>query len=410
MKRFFLIHCLFLHIALVNITLANETDDRSILSFKYFTLTNETEVKNQEKRIIKSAFYPELSLNTGIGNIKSYQENEIERGPFVYLEGEFNLYRGGKDHNNLKIVDTEIQTIEWKKIIEKRELSINTFKIVSEIKSLKNIEKLTREEIIKNKLHEEMAKKKVNAGLSSSLDLIDFQLKDEALNNQLEDNELKLFELEASLKSLYAGNTKAISEVYNNETIYDEQDFEINPYPTEKAPQLLIGQNNLSIAELEKNNSQAEFLPTVAINSQWGQITPHDKVFDRKAEYSIMLNIHFPLFNGFSSSAKYQQAIINLSQKTREKNQTLIEIETNKDLILKRIASLKRKLATLENSLKNSKEYLQRTLAEYKRGVKNSPDVILASDKVFSSSTDIEEIKTELKNNIYAYNLTYKPL
>ena len=73
---------------------------------------------------------------------------------------------------------------------------------------------------------------------------------------------------------------------------------------------------------------------------------------------------------------------------------------------------LKNKIAKLSelyklNEIKytNSQKYFDLTLAEYKRGVKNSPDLVGATERLFSSKKkkyemlkDLEILKAKLEN------------
>jgi outer membrane protein len=51
----------------------------------------------------------------------------------------------------------------------------------------------------------------------------------------------------------------------------------------------------------------------------------------------------------------------------------------------------------LEKRLQTSKKYYDLTLSEYRRGVKNSPDVVAATERWFETQRKQFEIKKELE-------------
>ncbi|MGZ3807531.1 MAG: hypothetical protein ACXVCE_05555, partial [Bacteriovorax sp.] len=65
-------------------------------------------------------------------------------------------------------------------------------------------------------------------------------------------------------------------------------------------------------------------------------------------------------------------------------------------------------LTSLERSLTQSVKYRELTINEYKRGIKNSPDVISASDKRLEVERKILETKNELLSTTYSLNETFK--
>jgi outer membrane protein len=373
------------------------------------SINSKIENLNLEKKINRSLFLPEFSVNGGLGSEKLIDKSaDTEKGPYVFLDGKLNLYRGNRDLNLQKKIQNQITIAKIQKEIKKRNLNIESFKIISEIEQLSKENTLNDDELKSNKLQEAMAKKKLNAGLTTSVDLLDFNLKNEILNNEIENNLLKKEVLEKELINLYGGifsyNEIANAISSNTSKVQSSDNVTFGNSPT-----VILARQQIEINTLEKESIKAEYLPTIELDAKWGQITPQEKFLAKQREHQIALNINIPLFSGFSTDRKFQQAVTESTQNKRELRQAEIEIESKKDLDIRKIELSKKILTSLERSLAQALKYKELTISEYKRGIKNSPDVISASDKKLAIERKILETKNELANSNYSFNETFKP-
>lgn len=365
-----------------------------------------TESLREEKKINRALFLPELSVTGGLGSEKILDVSpNTEKGPFLFLGGKINLYRGGRDLNIQSKTDNELTVAKMEEELKKRELNIEAYKKISEIKSLEKESELIKEEIELNKNQQKMARKKVDAGLTTSVDLVDFELKEELLQNDLDKNAFKNDLLKKELSSLFGGKH---DRVEIEKSFIDSNELQAVRDDVQSLPQLLISRKKSESSLLSKKSAKAEYLPSVDLEAKYGQITPHEKLFSEDKEHQVALSITIPLFSGFSTSGRYQQAVLETTQSERELRQTELDLQTKKDLALKNIDLLKKNLASLERLLSRALKYNELTVSDYRRGVKNSPDVIAASDKKFDVQKKILQTKLELKNAVYEFNETYR--
>lgn len=362
-----------------------------------------------DKKINYSTFLPELSLNGGLGSEKLKDDSyETKKGPFVFLESKLNLYRGGRDSIAQDKTQTQIAIAKIEKEIKKRNLYIEAFKLISQIELMTKENKLIEDEVKDNATHHSMARKKVDAGLTSSVDLLDFELKRESLSNELDKNLLTIEILKKELVNLFGGSF-SYSEL--EKTISGE--ISNAPTPVESTlqdtPNLLLAQKQIDLNNSELSAIKKEYLPSVELEAKWGQITPQEKFLDSKKEHAVFLNINIPLFSGLSTAGKIQQSVNESTLKKRELKQTEIETAAQRELESKKIELSKRILASLKRIQAQSIRYKTLTIGEYKRGVKNSPDVISASDNLLEIERKMLETQTELLISTYSFNQTFKP-
>lgn len=369
-----------------------------------FSADKKAEILKLDKKINRSLFLPELSINTGLGKIREIDE-EDDKGPYTYLDGRLNLYNSGRDITQRSIIEKQLSLTELEKNLKTKELKIKTFQLVTKLKLLDIENTIIQQEIKNNNNFSSMAKKKANAGLTSSVDLIDFEIKNENLNLELETIAAERVEFENELKTLY-GNKLTLEE--------------IKLYAQNLAPPTIVGrpviQNTLQFkmatyaheeATLNTRISKSQYLPTLDLEAKWGQITPHESLFSEKKEYQVALNLNIPLFTGFSTKSYIDQNKLVELQKDREKQQVQIDLEAKVENDLKNIDLLKKTLLSLEKSQQRANRYSDLTIDEYRRGIKNSPDLISASDQKYDLQRKILEAQNKLEVLLFSFHETF---
>jgi outer membrane protein len=358
----------------------------------------------QEKSINRSLFLPELALKIGVGSEKLKDFNyESDTGPFTFLEGKLNLYRGGKDSITTQRTNVQITSAQLEKEIKLRELRIELSKKQNAIFLLDKKNALIERELKESNGQSGMARKKVNAGLTTSVDLLDFELKNKLLANEIEKNNIEKEQILSEI-GILKGKKLFASEMTGE--LNDK--LQLTLLNIETSPKFELAKRRLEISKMDQQNAKGDYLPSVDLEARWGQITPQKTFWKEEREHQVALSLTIPLFSGFSTQGKVQQTLIDVSQKERELNQAQLEQVTQLDIGKRKVELLKRNVAVLEATLAQAQRYKDFTIAEYKRGIKNSPDVISASDKNFELEQKLIETKFELYNEIYALNETFK--
>jgi outer membrane protein len=369
-----------------------------------FTKENQLNSTKEEKKINRSLFLPEFSVNTGLGSESLFDEDE-DKGPYLFLEGRINLFRGGRDQDLLKQTQVKIDKLHIEKEVTNRKVRIEAFKTLSEIQRLKNENEYLQNEIKDNKIQQGMAQKKVNAGLTTNVDILDFEIKDQNLNNRIAINNLNIESL-----------TKNVLNLYSNEITFAELENEFLIMPSTSLDgidannylNITLTKFDIESAKLNKQIAKGEYLPSIDLEAKWGQITPQSKLWKEEKEHSVFLNLSFPFYTGGTTSAKINQSILEMEQKEREIRQQQLEANTNFQVEQKKIEILNNLLRSYKLILSKSEKYKNLTINEYKRGIKNSPDVISASDKNLEASIKTLETSTELSIAIFTLKENFK--
>jgi outer membrane protein len=349
---------------------------------------------------LKSSYYPELSAIVGGERRQAAQDSSIDTNRFVAeLRVKYNLFRFNKSAD-------EVMALE--KVLEKQSLDFNWWKenLHREMKAQNTIaqglsEKLRilDRELETNSFLKKSVQKRRKSGLIGESDLQDIELR----KNQIltSSNDLKE-ELDHSMDKL-----RKLTFIEHSDTIKIEGDLPHYHYNLE-FDQLKnkAKKNNIHIkrskylkeAQLnELNKANKNYLPEVNLSGRYGRMRIDEQYVNgtNQNEGLVGIYVNIPLFSGGSKKStrqiyeeKFQQ---RLQQAKLHENNEIIEL-THKFELLEKVH---RKVDLLEDGLKRGQSYFQNVMTEYKRGIKNSLDLVSARDRLVNLNMNLIEAKTK---------------
>lgn len=383
----------------------NSYAENLLIENNYDIVLKESELNalKQDRIINKSSFFPELNLVTGIGSEYTQDKTETEKGGMLYLDSKINFFNGFKDLKNQNILDEKVNKTLIEKEIAMRKVKSNLVRLIEEKRVLKNIQQLLTNEININQGQEMMAKKKVEAGLNTDAELLDFQIKEASLKNEISLIDINIQQKDSELLNLVSHqmNVEAIEQ-----TISKEIDITSNlKNPNEDLDlDKKVMMADLKVAELEVSKSKSSYSPRLDLEAKAGKITPTSHLFKDKSEHQIAINLTIPLFSGFSTNAEVQKTINDRFVKESALKNFNANYESQINNEKKRIELNKLLLKNNEQVLNKAIKFYSQSLVEYRRGIKNSTDIILASDRVLEIRRKLIELNSQIKTDIYVFN------
>lgn len=364
---------------------------------EFISLQKQVESKMALSEASRSAFYPTLNAVGGWGQNRTDDVTTTEKGYLGYVEGRLNLFRGFKDQTNSNQASIEVDLIKFELESKKRELRLQLTEAVSNMILLHKFENILEEELKVTQTQRQMAARKVAAGLTGSVDNLEFDLRESEI--QIEQKQIyqqhqethqifnKLFGediTDADLEKLDFSNADKLSNLATQIKIENTLDYQKAEIQQRKS-------------ELDRTAAKADFLPSVDFTYSAGRITPSDESPMKFNESRYALLVTIPLFTGFESYYKIKSA--NFVSNSTEKLTLQKRSDVSADFT---IAKTKAKELTElfqinENKLVLSQKYFNLTLSEYKRGIKNSPDLVTATERLFSSKKKKFELLKELE-------------
>lgn len=367
---------------------------------------NSLEIKQTEKNLnsLKSKLNsqygrlsPKLSVEGGPQSTK-YDE-EKSNATSLYGKAEWNLYNGGSDKAVMDLSKSEIEIQEKRLKSLKNKVKKEVSKIYYELQFILESVSLKQKALELNSQQMKIAKAKNSSGFTTSSDVLEFDLRDSTLQSDLVLLNQQLDQKSRELDVLLSRKNQTAPETVKGHLIREA--FSLNREELlakiqENNDQILLSKIELQQAETEKRQAKSQFLPKLDLEARYGRLANDEKVFNDKDNYSVMLKFNVPLFSGFedynsvkSISAKVASSQIAIDQKS-------ISLSAELDSSLAEIKALNARLDLEEKNLERSEKYYKLTLDEYRRGVKNSPDMVGASERLLEARIRNLEYRRDL--------------
>jgi len=357
-------------------------------------------LQSQEALVQRSSsgFMPEVSIEGGPVSMRF--DDQRSHGTSLYGRAEWNLYRGGADRSNLEKTrisrDLEKQRSDSVRLRVRREVARLYYEILFIAESLA----LKERAISLNSEQMKMAVAKRNSGFTSQADVLEFELRDSALRSDLvllnQEKEQKSRELATVLGRSsrddvldVKGHLKRDSETFSLESVLERM--------SQQNLQLIESKADLALTELDKRITLSEFFPKVDVEALYGRINTDDQLFREDDNYSVMLKLSVPLFSGLSTVHGHRSNRSRVVAQKMNLHQASLNMEAEARNTISQIKMLNQRLDLEEKNLARSEQYYKTTLSEYKRGVKNSPDMVGASERLLEARIRNLEYRRDLQ-------------
>jgi len=359
----------------------------------------ESELKEIEYGLMKlnAEYYPKLDAIVGGEKRHAINDSSIDTNRFVAeLRLKYNLFKFGQSKDEIDILKKikmkkEREYSWWKENI-KRNLKGSYYAALSinkKIHFLKGELGFNKELISKVKL-------KIKSGLIGKSDLLDIDLRRNELNGQMMVLEEKLdHHLDEIRKDAFLEHDAYVN--FSGDFPHDHYSLEL-----EKILDKVKNQNvelRALILDSEGQELKVEQMakkrwPEVNLMGRYGRMRIDEQYSNlSNNEGLIGIYVEIPLFDGGKRDntrkiyhERYQQKKL---ESEKLKKDLTIEATHKYELLL----NIHNQLDLLEDSLKRGKVYFDQVLDEYKRGIKNSLDLVSARDRIVNQNLNWIELK-----------------
>lgn len=359
-----------------------ETQNLDIKEAEGQLKTSEALASSQYGRLM-----PQLSIEGGPQSTKF--DDEKNSGTTVYGKAEWNLYRGGKDSSELDKakIKSDLDRKKYEAIKSKvvREIS----RVYYELLFLLEGSDLKEKAIEMNQEQMKLAKLKKSSGFTSNADVIEFELREATLNSDLKMFSQVIAEKSRELSVLLGRKDSSIPSLVKGHLVRETA-------TTLSKENVLsrLKDNNIEIAEAQAEFKMSEkdvsiaksgFLPSLDLEAKYGKIANEEKVFNDKDNYSVMLKLSVPLFSGLETMNQTKSARSAVVARDAAASRKGLSVVAKTGNLFSQLSTLTDRLNLEEKNLSKSEEYYKITLGEYRRGVKNSPDMVGASERLLEA-------------------------
>lgn len=399
MKIYFCILSLFFSSSQIFAKNLSFEDLKTLLPQKNGTVigsTLEEEAAVRRKGVLKRSFLPKLNFQIG--------RERFTTGPYINLTQTYgvaalsvNLFNGGKDSLKDEVINAEARLAAQKKVSVTMDHLTETRVLYWEAVSHNEILNILKQSLELNDKNLSLAKKKINAGLSSPTDTLDFQQFHLLLRQQTERSAVTLYNVKAQLKAALALETEV--ELQNQNVPHQHNDLSL----TQKLDVNLHRdiQSLSQEKEITQNQSKLQkrwWTPEVDAYGAYSLFTQKERDYSSRQERedkTVGVVLKMNLFDGGDSYTQAQSNAIKVRAIESAKHQRSLEISTQLENS-KRVLQMAHDLVHLaEENVETAQIYFQRTLKEYEKGVKNTPDVLQASSRYIDAKVKFVELRRD---------------
>lgn len=358
--------------------------------------TQNLEIKEAESQLkssdaLASAQYgrlmPQLSVEGGPQSTKF--DEEKNSGTTAYGKVEWNLYRGGRDSSELDKAKIKSDLDQKKFEAVKSKIIREVSRVYYELLFLLEGTDLKQKAIEMNQEQMKLAKLKKSSGFTSIADVIEFELREATLNSDLKMFAQAITEKSRELSVLLGRKDSSIPSLVKGHLSREV----VTTLNKEKVMSRLKGSNiemaeaqaDLKMSEKDAAIAKSGFLPSLDLEAKYGKIANEEKVFNDSNNYSVMLKLSVPLFSGLETMNQTKSARSVVIARGAAASRKGLSVVAEAENLFSQLSTLTDRLNLEEKNLSKSEEYYKITLGEYRRGVKNSPDMVGASERLLEA-------------------------
>ncbi len=354
-------------------------------------------VKSERKNIqaseertgfFKRSLIPKASLQIGQETFK-YVTDDYTSGPYYKAGVDINLYNGGRDRLteetnkvNLGIAQSQKEISLYAQIEEARKTYWNAIYLKYLVEKLE--EGLGWIANSKN-----AAVKRINSGVSTNSDKFEFEIKDVEINQDIERAKLALEKHNQYLKVL-VGVESSVELVFGQSLSHDHN-WKNLVLHSEDEHSYLFETEKLEIEkkQLQSKLGGSQWLPSIdgyAFLMQNNLRQDFDRPLASDREQTVFgIKATWTLTDFFEGNAKKQSAkALADSQKYRLLFNKR-KVENDLHIELKELELLDKLVHDADENIDRSQKFFALISKEYKRGVKTSGDMLLATEKLINS-------------------------
>lgn len=340
------------------------------------------------------SFLPKLSLSYGREKFTTGPYNGVNQS-YGGIEAELNLFNSGKDkiENSLRENQFEVARIETTMI--RSQILAELKKGISHYSYLQEIRGITQEALIQNENNLKSARKRIEAGLASSTDLLDFKQQKIQFTQELASLDYELGVTKRLVNTLLDQNPdEELELVFNNAhpDHSDESKLKLN------GKSLIVQKAELQqkAVGLELKKNKRWWAPSFDVYGYAMRFTQKEREYtpsDERNDVTFGFKFTLPIFDGGEGiqGAKATKALVE-AKKSEVRAQELALERSSLDA-LKKLELAHNLIHGAEENVQIMNDYRRGILNEYSKGVKNSPDVLQASQRWIEAKIRNAEVK-----------------
>lgn len=347
------------------------------------------------KGSLTRSFMPKVLLSYGHERYTTGPYNNVNQ-PYGGIEAKVNVYNSGRDSvlNEQREKEARVASIDG--IVTKVQVKAETLRSMSQLAYLIELRDILAQANELNAKNLKAAQTRISSGLATNTDTLDFKQQEISLNQQITSLNYEIGIVKRVISVLLGLQPETeINLQFVNSHPEHNRNFTFNP---DYNNSLLVKKADLlsEISFLEKKQASKWWAPSADIYAYALRFTQKEREYPspgQRNDTGIGFRITFPIFDGGEGYRVAQSK--SATARSQEAMASYRRLEVQRD-----ISNAKNKLELAhelihgaEDNVAVMEDYRAGILNEYKRGIKNSPDVLQASQRWIQSKTQFAEVK-----------------
>jgi len=346
------------------------------------------------KRTLVRTLLPDVELYGAQETFKVGNQDQTQQ-PTYGAEAKINIYNGGQDQLQTEIINLESERADFNFLKTQAEELATARTLYWQILYAKANLALLKSALAVNLQNIKSAERRILNGVATESDRVEFEMQTVALNLGLETANLNL--------KIYLRNLAALlnfddpSQLQFSENLTHEHDVDALLAQATKAQAYLFKETELlsDIKSLEAHKQKRLAWPKLdafAAHNQYNQREKDPAAAEARTESVLGVRVSVNLSSVFESH--YQSTSLFLASQSAKllagqiKKEVEVQIKNETD----ELTLLHNQVHAAEANIARAEKYYKLTQSEYSRGVKNSPDVLGASEKLYEMKNKLNEI------------------
>lgn len=344
------------------------------------------EAASAQKGKARSPYFPEFGVEGGGETYKSSNSNLSNGYGFAF--GRLNLFRGGRDRYGFQIQSREEEFAGVRLGQTKARISREIASRYYELVYFREAIRIKEEALALNQAEVQMAAKRKRAGITSDADVLEFELRDATLRSDLlllnEDQMAVSRELARLLGRGESTELIAVEGTLGHDH-FNRPLEELFKAAVAQREDLNEAKKTYDVASIAHSATLSEWLPKVDAEATYGTLPRRDRILTETPAWGALVKVTIPLFSGLDSYYDRQTKAREMERSDLGLTRLGQEVRVQVQNAYARIKAVEARVDLEEKNIERAKRYYDVTLAEYKRGVKNSPDLAGAAERLFDS-------------------------
>lgn len=372
------------------------------------SMKDKAEAKKSREGQWGRSFLPDISAEVSQEAFKAGRESQKNQSAWK-VEAGMNLFRGGADAAEEKVrkIETRTATEEFRLAVnEQVRKAYEMYWLLAYKQEVKNTLE-THLSLSQKNLSE--ANRRIGSGVATATDRLEFQMKISLIKQEISvvDKDIR------GLSKLLGAALGVSGEVLPKGPVQHFHDWEKNVegVPPADVPEVRLAQREVEWVEAKKGQYGAEYFPVIDLYAGISEPNQREErdlasASERRESY-VGIKASWSLGKAVTSSVERRSLQKEMGAKNKQLNHLMKQAEISQNSRMDELRTLHSFVHDLEENIKLSYSYLESTLKEYARGVKNSPDVLEATEKYFESRVRLAETVRDF-NTLYSSQLALK--